>query len=738
VGRVGWLLLLLAVATGLNAADTTLAEVRSGLKQLAIDPANTFRVRDLLLARGGVKIYLTAGVLAFATPIHSRIVAAVFTTQAVDAGDAEMLTFPPNGSERASLASFNGSPNLDEHFTSAVLFFGDDTAAELLGQIQRHPLHPVPEMAAAMQQSGDAALRLNAGELDVRLTAALLDQHTPEHGFFYAMVAGRDKGPFDFAYQPDQPDSVTLGKVASKAGNAPYFQIWSSFHPRGAPAVKAPASVVNDFRIESTVHADLSLSAQARFDYMAQTGGGRVINLLLSSRFQARSATVDGQPAEVCQHPTALSETSGGAAPFLIIAATALAPGTHHQVAVEYDGTVIRRTLQGTYFVDDRNSWYPFVNPMRASFDLIFHCPESLQLVATGEPVSEDVISGVRNVHRKTIAPQALAGFNLGEYSIDSSQHGPYRIEVFSNKAAGSSAGIPAQTAAILERYTALWGPLNLHSMAISPIEGYFGQGFPGLIYLSDISYTLEQDRPAALRNPRLDSFFSQMLLPHEVAHQWWGNRVASEDYRSNWIVEALANFVAMQYLEASHGKSAADELLNSYRQELAGIQQGKPTESLGPVVFGERLLNNYGIYAWHAILYEKGTWIFQMLRQRMGDAAFAELLRRLLHNHSVSPLGNEDLRREAAALMPAGAPDQNLNAFFETWVYGTGIPTLSITGQELMLSHVDDDYLVDVPLTCQGVDGKRLTRWLHASAGTNPLPGRNCRIPDRDTFLYF
>ncbi len=738
MGILGRLLpLLLAVAAGLN-ADTTLAEVRSALVQLAIDPANTFRVRELQLARGGVKIYLTEGVLAFASPVHGRIVAAVFTTQAVDAGDAEMLTFPPSASERASLASFNGSPNLDEHFTSAVLFFGDDTAAELLAQIQKHPLHPAPEIAAAMKESGNAALRLNAADLDVRLTAALFDQHTPEHGFFYAMVAGRDKGAFDFAYQPDQPDSVTLGKVASKAGGDPYFQIWSSFHPRGVPAVKTAAGVLGGFKIEATVHADLSLSVEARFDYLAQPGGGRVINLLLSSRFQARSATVDGQPAEVCQHATALSETFAGASPFLIIAATAMTPGTHHRIEVTYDGTVIRRTAQGTYFVDDRNSWYPFVNPMRANFDLIFHCPESLRLVATGEPISEDVTGGIRTVHRKTLVPQALAGFNLGDYSVDSSQHGPYRIEVFTNKAAPSSAGIPAQTAAILDRYTSLWGPLNLHSVAISPIEGYFGQGFPGLIYLSDVSYMLERDRPATLRNPRLDSFFSQMLLPHEVAHQWWGNMVAPEDYRSNWILEALSNFVAMQYLEASRGKLAADELLNSYRDELAAVHQGKPTESLGPVVFGERLLNNYGIAAWHAILYEKGTWIFQMLRQRMGQAAFADLLRRLLHNYSASPLSNEDLRREAAELMPAGVPDRSLNAFFDTWVYGTGIPALSIAGQELMLSRVDDDYLIDVPLSCQGNDAKWATKWLHASAGGTPLPSRNCRIPDRDAFLYY
>jgi hypothetical protein len=724
----------------LASAETPLDQVRSGVRGLAIDPEQTYRVRELQFARGGVKIYLTEGVLAFTRPVRGRVIAAVFTTQPVDAGDAEILSFPPNRAERSSLASFTGSPNLDEHFTSALMFFGDNTASELLAQIREHAVvHPGPDVLTSLAKAGDAALQANAAQIDVRLIATLLDQHAPERGFFFAMIGGRDKGAFNFAYQPGQPDPVTFGRITAKDQNASaYFQIWSAFQPHGTLSAPVPPNTVSNYRLEVTIADDLSLAATAQFDYAAQPGDGTVIQLLLSSHLQVQSASVDGEAAEVYQHATPLASLGGGAASFLVVTKAPLVPATHHQLRLTYQGIVVHKTSQGSYFVDDRASWYPYLNPVRSSFDLTFHCPEMLRLASTGEPVAEDVANGIRTVHRRTNIPTALAGFNLGEYLVNSTTEGDYTIEVYANRSTASPADILSQTAAILRNYTARWGRLPLHSVAVSPIEGYFGQAFSGLIYLSDVSYILEQDRPASLRNPRFDSFFSQMLLPHEVAHQWWGNLVSPADYRSNWVLEGMSNYVALQYLESSKGTAIAQELLTGYGAELVAKRQGKPVDSYGPVVFGERLLDNYGGGVWHDIVYEKGAWIFHMLRQILGDQGFNEMQRRLLRDYSSRPISNDDLRREAAALVPSEMPDHSLNEFFDTWVYGTGIPALSLSRQELVLSGVDEDFAVNVPLDCQLADGKRVRKWIHAVSGSNAIStSRTCQLPSHGDFLY-
>jgi aminopeptidase N len=237
------------------------------------------------------------------------------------------------------------------------------------------------------------------------------------------------------------------------------------------------------------------------------------------------------------------------------------------------------------------------------------------------------------------------------------------------------------------------------------------------------------------LRNATLDSFFSQLLLPHELAHQWWGNIVIPSDYRSYWIVEAMSNYSALQYLEQVDGGSVSDAILAGYRRDLTTPRaNGELVDSNGPVTFDERLLNNFGVGPWHDILYEKGTWIFHMLRERMGAAAFHDFQLRVLRDFANRPLSNEDLREEAARFIPANQPDRKLTSFFDTWVYGTGIPTLSINGNNLHVTGVPESYIVDVPLQC-GV--KNITRWVRATEGDSEVPPSGCSLPPSGGFLF-
>jgi aminopeptidase N len=218
------------------------------------------------------------------------------------------------------------------------------------------------------------------------------------------------------------------------------------------------------------------------------------------------------------------------------------------------------------------------------------------------------------------------------------------------------------------------------------------------------------------------------------LAHQWWGNVVIPADYRADWIVEAMSNYSALQYLEqTSGGKQVADSILAEYRADLIRPRAaGELVDSYGPVTFDQRLDNNFGAEVWHDILYEKGTWIFHMLRQRMGADAFLHFQQRLLQDFARQPISNEDLRQEAARFIPASQPDRELTAFFDTWVYDTGIPALKMKGDTLTLSGVSDSYVVDIPLHCGSA-----TRWVRATTSDLPFPGQKCVLPSVTNFLF-
>src|SRR5262249_16306603 len=112
------------------AADLARKIVQSGL-----DPEQCYRVRDLTLNKYDLRLYLTDGHLIFSKPVGDTPLSAVFIT-AAQGGDAEVILLPPNKSERQSLASFTGSPNLDEHLNVAVLIFTDSTYQDLISQIR--------------------------------------------------------------------------------------------------------------------------------------------------------------------------------------------------------------------------------------------------------------------------------------------------------------------------------------------------------------------------------------------------------------------------------------------------------------------------------------------------------------------------------------------------------------------------------------------------------------------------
>ena len=133
---------------------------------------------------GDIKIYLSEGSVSFLTPVDHRLVAALFTTEGTEGGDAEVILLPPSASERASLASFTKTPNLDEHFGTALFFFTDNTAQEILDQVHRSPVRAAPEVAAELSDRMNPIARAIAGQLEVLLVEGASRSSSPRDRHF--------------------------------------------------------------------------------------------------------------------------------------------------------------------------------------------------------------------------------------------------------------------------------------------------------------------------------------------------------------------------------------------------------------------------------------------------------------------------------------------------------------------------------------------------------------------------
>jgi aminopeptidase N len=219
--------------------------------------------------------------------------------------------------------------------------------------------------------------------------------------------------------------------------------------------------------------------------------------------------------------------------------------------------------------------------------------------------------------------------------------------------------------------------------------------------------------------------FFTELMRAHEAAHQWWGNLVMTSAYHDEWITEALANYSAILYLERTGEGKAADVLLEAYRQALLSKNSaGASVESAGPVTEGRRVELEGKPGAWVSVMYGKGTWIMRMIHARMGDDAFWKMLAELRRRYEHKNLTTEQFRALCAEFMPPGAPDRSLEAFFDQWVWGTGIPALKLTtalkgaswNGTLSQSDVDEDFSADFPVEIV-THGKTVTKWVRSSS---------------------
>ncbi len=758
------------------------ADVGNQVEHISLDANECYRVLDLNFAKEDLKIYLASGYLIFAKPIGGARLGAIFVSSA-DAGDADLLLLPPTRSERSSLAKFTNSPTLEEHFTAAALIFTDGTGDQLLAQLKNPagPAQKSPDMGGLIVERWTSVLANLVASFETRVVYDILSDRR-DNGLFYMAVSGNKLDNFDVLYDPTAQDQIMAGKLTNRDAHT-YFDIWTSFQARSYRSAAAPGKTGpphgthyrwENIRIETSIAPDLAMQAVTRGTLRFQDDDQRprsVVPFSLSPDMHITGASVDGHPVEVFDRESMRSDliSNRDDREFLLIAEAVLDPSMPHEVEIRYAGAVISNAGNDVYYVGSRGTWYPRTGADLASYDLTFRYPKTLTVAATGKPVEDRTDGDWRVTRLKTDTTVRFAGFNLGYFQSAVVERNGYIISLYANRRLESALVPKASPAALndpispphqrqrnpaeafvpraeapdptprienlsrdvvetLSFMTEEFGPTPIRNIAITPIPGGFGQGFPGLVYLSTLAYLDPGQFPPQIRERGQETFFSELLEAHEVAHQWWGNMVVPVSYHDEWLIESLANYSALLLLERKKGSKAMDAVLDEYRGHLLGkAASGGSIESQGPIVWGYRLESSLAPDAWRTVTYQKGTWIIHMLRRRLGDEQFLSLLRDICSNHH--SISTDQFRELASHYAPASS-DPDLKIFFDNWVYGTGIPTVKLTyswratkssgalSGALAQRDVDTAFTAFVPVEVQ-TRSKSNVYWL--ATGTDP-----------------
>jgi hypothetical protein len=716
-----------------RAADSAASDSRAILEQLnqvSIDPAQVYVLRGARIARDRISIYFNRGFVGFFTKVSGEITGAVFS------GEGEVLLIPLDLVEKRNLAQFAQSPILEEQFTSAYLRFTDKTAQELLSMARRPDAEDLEQPTGLVEQWNPVVQRLVSVDTARILQDLLGDRSLP---YFHAQFQGKNLGAFEALEDERMVEGVMLGAVGQSEGRL-YGDIWCSMRSRASEARISslrigPARVLS-YKIDTRINSDHNLEGRAELDLESHSSVDRVLPFELSRRLKlSEVADEKGEKLVAFQNP-ALEESEAAARGndwVEVVLPWAHPAGEKFRPNFTYQGNFIADVGNGVLYVGAHGSWYPNRGlGDRATYDLTFHYPERLTLVATGSRVEERSSEGWKESRWVSDGEFPVAGFNLGDYQLRVRRVGHSTIEVYAAGEVESAlrkryippepgiptiapsseqpglffGGIPNTTpplvpSAVLDRVTegaaraleyfeTLFGPLPYPRLAISQVPGNFGQGWPELVYLPTLSFLALPEQSELAEGESRDRLASRVVVAHEIAHQWWGNEMGWKTYHDQWLSEGFASYAGALFLTREEdGDRNFTKLLRGYKRDLLNkTRAGNTVESGGPIWLGARLSNSLNPDGYTSIVYKKACWILHMLRMLMtdpvtgSDERFFRMLRDFVAAYRGSNASTEDFIRHAEKYMMRSsdlADNGRLDWFFNEWVYGSGIPTYGL-----------------------------------------------------------
>lgn len=159
-------------------------------------------------------------------------------------------------------------------------------------------------------------------------------------------------------------------------------------------------------------------------------------------------------------------------------------------------------------------------------------------------------------------------------------------------------------------------------------------------------------------------------LIGHELAHQWFGNKVTCATWEDIWLNEGFATFLtglANERIWTKDWRPWKLEKIEKITAEPDGSVFVEDTNNIARIFNGR-------------LSYDKGAMLLHMLRWKLGDESFFNALRNYLNDPALS-FGYATTQNLIDHLENESNAD--LTEFFEDWFYGQGFPSYAIDAEQ-------------------------------------------------------
>ncbi len=170
------------------------------------------------------------------------------------------------------------------------------------------------------------------------------------------------------------------------------------------------------------------------------------------------------------------------------------------------------------------------------------------------------------------------------------------------------------------------------------------------------VGYALETQNQPLFSGAPID-----IILAHEVAHQWFGDAVTPARWQDIWLNEGFATWSEWLWESQTGGDSLEESFKKFYdTPESANRFWNPPPGRPG----GAGKLFSDSVYV-------RGALAIEALREKIGDETFGKLLRDWYSQHKYGNATIDDFI--ALAERESG---QDLSRFFDVWLFQNGKPT--------------------------------------------------------------